>query len=431
MNLHVLKANFEMKKIIIHAMNFYPEMIGAGKYTGELAFHLSASGHTVEVITAPPHYPGWKVEKPYRAFAYRRENLRGLRIWRCPILTFGHVPGLWRALPPISFALLALPLAFFRVLWSRPDVVICVEPTIFSAPAVFLAARLIGARTILHVQDLEIDAAFAVGKLRANWLRWLGLKLERAMIQLSDRVVTISRKMQEALIHKGARHARTSVLRNWVDLSAIFPLDDGTRNAYRQELTLAGKCVVLYAGHIGAKQGLDILLECAELCADAKHLHFVICGEGPLKRELVARYGECANVSFLRLQPVERLNELLNLADIHVLAQGREVTDLVRPSKLAGMLASGRPVVATVEPGTELGQLLANVGVLTPPGDAASLAHAIRCIQPDALQRMGAKSRRLSVQFSAPEILEAFEALVIREEASCESPVSRRHASTR
>lgn len=401
------------KKILIHSMNFYPEFIGVGKYSGELAFNLSKKGHQVEVVAAPPHYPGWSVRAPYPTWRFLRETIQGVSVLRCPLFT-GNGGGLSRMLAPLSFAAFAAPAVFWRILRSRPDVVVCVEPTLFSAPAALLAGKLVGARTVLHIQDLEVDAAFEVGHLKGPRIRALANALEGALLRRFDLLVTISSQMRQALLRKGAPADRAIVLRNWVDLDAIRPLPPDAPNGYRDALGLAkDKFVVLYSGHMGRKQALDGVLDAARQCLDQPNLHFVIAGEGPVKAQLVEAYGQLPNVSFLPLQPLERLNELLNLANLHILPQTRAAADLVLPSKLGGMLASGRPVVATVDPETELGRLLRGAAVLTPPDDSAAIANAITSAATRDLSELVERGRVVAMQLSDKYILPRFEEALV------------------
>jgi Glycosyl transferase 4-like domain len=117
--------------------------------------------------------------------------------------------GVWRALAPLTFALTSAPTAVWRIFTTRPDVVLCVEPTLFSAPAALLAAKIVGAKTVLHVQDLEIDAAFAVGHLRGGILRKIAKLFEGAVLRSFDRVVTISNRMRDSLESKGVLSQRS------------------------------------------------------------------------------------------------------------------------------------------------------------------------------------------------------------------------------
>lgn len=363
-------------KTFIHGINFAPEMIGVGRYTGELAEHLSANGHNVEVVTAAPHYPGWTTQRPYSAWRYSNEMWNGVKVIRCPMLSHKPGRGIGRLLAPLSFALMAAPVVLWRILRSRPDAVMCVEPTLFSAPAAVLGAKLVGARCVLHVQDLEVDAAFAVGHLRGGFAQRVALGFERWMLRCFDRIVTISQRMRERLASKGISSERIAVVRNWVDLSAIKPLIGP--NAFRQELGLSDDAfVVLYGGHIGAKQALHLVFEAAESLAAHSNIHFVIAGDGPLKDQFKARFGHLPNVRFLPLQPEEKLCELLNLADLHVLPQDGSAADLMLPSKLGAMLASGKPVLVQANEGTELHDILHGHAILVGPGDVHGLTAAL------------------------------------------------------
>lgn len=381
------------RKIFMYSINYAPELSGVGRYSGELAEYLVRTGGSLEVLTTAPHYPGWSIRSPYRA-RYYRESDDGVTVWRCPIWLPQPMRGIWRLLAPLSFALSSGPVAIWRILKQRPQVVIVVEPTLFVAPLALLLSFLVGARTLLHVQDLEVDAAFAVRHLSGNWIRDFAFALERFLLRRFDQVVTISDQMRQQLLYKGVAPERASMIRNWVDLERIRPLS-GT-NPYRAELQIDPDAfVILYAGNIGAKQALNVVLDSAEMLVHERGIVFVIAGEGPEKPSLIARYGGLPNVKFLPLQPEARLCEFLCLPDLHVLPQDRRASDLVLPSKLGGMLASGRPLLVTADPGTELHTFLAGAASLVPSGDSVALANEIRrmadvggCCQPRTEPRL-------------------------------------------
>lgn len=367
----------QSRRLVIYGMNYAPEFAGIGRYTGEIAEHFAAMGVDVTVVTAPPHYPGWRVRDGYaNRFSRRREG--GVRVVRAPLLLRENMNGLWRLLAPLSFSATSAPLIVWEILARRPSIVICLEPTLFAAPAAIVAAKLTGARVVLYVQDLEVDAAFAMGHLgNSGVLKSLGYAFERLTMRGCDRIITISNRMAERLREKGVTASKVAVLRNWVDVRDIFPLDGS--NPYRAELGLEDQdFVVLYSGNIGAKQGLDVLLRAAELLErTVPRVKFIIAGEGPAKTALRKTYGRLSNVRFLPFQPKGRLNEFLNLPDLHALPQNKDAADLVLPSKLGGMLASGKRVIVTAEKGTELADFLASAAILVPPGDAVKLAEAI------------------------------------------------------
>jgi colanic acid biosynthesis glycosyl transferase WcaI len=368
-----------MARVLIYAMNYAPEIAGVGRCTGEIGEFLVASGHSVAVVTTPPHYPAWSVAPPYHAWRYSRERRGGMLIERCPLLLRRRMGGLWRLIAPLTFALSSAPVALWRALRFRPDVVLCVEPTLLAAPAALVAARLVGARAVLHVQDLEVDAAFAVGHLapRAG-LRRLALRFEHAALARFDGVLTVSDRMAERLVAKRVSRDRLVVVRNWVDLEAFRPPPFVGASAYRRELGIPGDAfVALYSGSIGAKQGFDELIEAARRLARRADIFFVIAGDGPAKLALAAQVADLPNVRLLPFQPAARLAEFLGLADLHLLPQAKEAADLVLPSKLAGMLASGRRILVAAAAGTELADFLGEAAILTPPGEPAALARAI------------------------------------------------------
>jgi colanic acid biosynthesis glycosyl transferase WcaI len=195
-----------------------------------------------------------------------------------------------------------------------------------------------------------------------------------------------------------------------VNTASIRPLAD-TDRCRRGWGIDPKKVVVLYHGNMGRKQGLKILIEVASRLQKRTDLLFLLCGEGPVRKELEAQARGLSNVRFLDLQPEEKLNELVNLADIHILPQRAGVADLVMPSKLSTMLASGRAVIATADEATELGQVIKKTGLLVPPEDASALQEAICDLANDPKQRarLGALGRQLAIQnWDGEKVLSGF-----------------------
>ncbi len=147
------------------------------------------------------------------------------------------------------------------------------------------------------------------------------------------------------------------------------------------------------------------------------NLRFVFCGNGAGRADLEARCAGLPNVTFLDLQPLERLGDLLTCADIHLLPQRADAADLVMPSKLTGMLASGRPVVVTAHPGTEVARVVEGCGRVVPPEQADVFADAIAALADDAEQRarFGAAARRYAEEnLDKDAVLRRFEAELLK-----------------
>jgi colanic acid biosynthesis glycosyl transferase WcaI len=312
-----------------------------------------------------------------------------------------------------SFAVSSLPLLLAHLRW-RPELVIAVAPSLLNAPAAWLIGRAARARTWLHVQDYEIDAAFGLGVLKGRRLRNAALAGEGWLMRRFDIVSSISQRMVEHGLRKGVSAMKLVELTNWVDVNAIFPLRRPSR--YRATLRIPDDTVVvLYSGNMGAKQGLTILAEVAQTLAHRTDIVFVFCGDGPSKADLVEHCAGLENCRFLSLQPAAHLNELLNLADIHVLPQRANAADLVMPSKLMGMLASGRAIIATAVEGTELSNVVSPVGLIVPPEDANALASAIERLAVDAefRHRQGISARNVATsRFSRESVMRRLDARI-------------------
>ena len=381
-------------KTLVLSLNFAPELTGIGKYSADMVDGLLARGHEVFVVCAPPHYPHWRVAEGYHALSYQFESPRpGLTVCRCPTWVPRRPGGLKRLLHLASFALSSLPVMLLLALW-RPATVFAVMPAMFAAPWAWLTARLCGARAWLHVQDFELDAAFELGLLRGRFARRLAQVIERRVLGGFDTVSTISHRMLVRLTAKGVAPGRASLLPNGIDLGKIRPITPS--QSMRRELGIADdQRVCLFAGTMNRKQGIHLLVQAARRLQLRRDVVIVLSGDGEFRATLQAQAQGLSNARFLDLCPAERFNELLNMADIHLLPQLRGAADLVMPSKLSGMLASGRPIIAAAAPGTEIATVVAGCGLVIEPECDAAFAGAIEQLSDDhgARQRMGAAAR--------------------------------------
>jgi len=406
-------------KVLLYGLNYEPELTGIGKYSGEMARWLADRGHQIQVITAPPYYPEWRIRAGHSGQRYmndRSVGQAGLSVLRCPLWVPSKVTGKTRILHLMSFALSSAPALFWKAITQRPEVIVLVVPTLVCAPVAILAGKLLRIPIWLHVQDFEIDAMHAMGIASSGgrWARRLTLSFESWLMKRFDRVSSISPNMVSRLLTKGVHPDRAIEFPNWVDVTMIRPQQTGRlANPVRQKLVLPDDAViVLYAGNMGQKQGIEVVLDAARLLADHPRLRFVLAGAGAALDNLKQQAQGLGNVQWLPLQPLELLNDLLNMADIHVLPQRADAADLVMPSKLTGALASGRPVVGTADAGTQLGDVLNACGVRVPPGDAQALANALAALadSPETLASLGTKGRQHALDhLSHTAVLTAFE----------------------
>lgn len=402
-------------KLLILGINFAPEMISTGLYTTGLAEAMARAGDRVEVVTAQPYYPAWKIFDGYPRFRWSRGVLAAgenrIRITHCPHYVPARPSGAKRILHHASFTLTAAPVMLWKALRFRPDLVFVATPALVPAPLGWAVARLCRAKAWLHVQDFEVEAAFATGMLKEqSTIGRLARAFDRWIHRRFDRVSSISEPMLAKLPGRGVAAERIVGLRNWANLSAVTPMPEGA-SGFRAEFGIVTPHVALYSGNIANKQGLEIIPAAARLLEGRKDLTFVICGDGPFLPELKRRSEGLSNIRFFPLQPTERLGDLLGLATLHLLPQIAGVADLVLPSKLTNMLASGRPVIATCEPETSLARAVTGCGEVVPPEDPPRFAAAIAALLDDPGRRAacGRAAREKAVEdWDAGRILARF-----------------------
>lgn len=383
-------------RILLYSPYYAPELISIGKYNTEAAQWLAARGHAVRVVTAAPHYPGWRTWSGWSAWRYTRELRDGVEVLRCPAWIPARPGGLARTLYALSHAAAALPVLLAAGRW-RPDVILAVEPPLLTYLPAWLAARVAGARAWLHVQDLEVDAAFELGIVRGRFARQLASRFESTLLRSADLVSTISGTMADRLAGKGLPPGAVAVFPNWVgELPADPPGLD-----YRRDLGIpADARVALYAGNMAGKQGLETIVQAARLLRGRQDVWFVLVGDGPSRASLQAAAEGLPQVRFLPLQPAEHLGALLRLAHVHMLPQRAAAADLVMPSKLGGMFASARATVAGARADTELSAVVAGRGLVVPPEDPEAFAGAITrlCDDPALAARFGAAAHDYAVR---------------------------------
>lgn len=378
-------------KILIYSLNFHPEIIGIGKYCGEMADWLKNNGYDVHVITAYPYYPSWKISNSYSKYLWSIEFINGVKVYRCPLWVPNNPTAIKRLIHLFTFTLTSFPVLFFHFFW-KPNIVFITEPPLFCAPSVIIFSKLLRCKAWLHIQDFEIDAAFEAKILNGKFLKKFCLFFERFLFKGFDVVSTISNQMLVKLISKGCPKSKTFLFQNWIHLA---PFEKCYANFfdYKKFLLIPDDSILaVYSGSIGTKQGLNLLANVASISQqngriNNRTIHFLFCGDGAGKGDLVNACANLSNVSFIELQPLVKLPSLLMSADVHLLPQLGGLGDLVMPSKLSGMLASGRPVIATAHPNSEIANIVHKCGFVVDPGDAYAFYSAlVKLVSSDSLR---------------------------------------------
>jgi colanic acid biosynthesis glycosyl transferase WcaI len=305
-----------------------------------------------------------------------RSELSGVEVVRVGSTAFDRSKLSLRALNYLTYIALSA-VEGLRV--PRPDVVVCMTDPPVIADVALVVAKRFGAPLVVVTQDVFPEVAVALKRLDNRALVFALRLATRVYLQRADRVVAIGERMRERLEAKGADGDRIVVIPNWVDVEELEP---GPRdNAWSREHGLDDKFVVMHSGNIGHAQDLDSLIRAATFLRDLEDLRIVLIGGGARREELkeLARLLE-VNVIFMGYQAREGLADSLSSADIHVVGLARGLAGYVVPSRLYGVLAVGRPVIAAAEDSSETANVVrgADCGVVVPPGRPELLARAIR-----------------------------------------------------
>lgn len=381
--------------LLFLSINYYPEFTGTGKYTHELA-HALTTDHDIdiEVISAAPHYPYWKVFDGYTNLGWSKSLEQGVTVYRSPCYIPATPSGLKRSLMEFTFILFAFPLSLYLACVKKYDAVVVISPSIFTFFLSLPHKLFRRSKIITHIQDLQVDMAVKTGQIRNPLSVKLLYRLERLILNSSDYLSTITNGMKEKLLAKLSHHRPIQIIPNWA--SELSNSNKSIEHIIPNAL-YADKFVCLYTGAMGQKQGLEILIETAKKLQTTDTV-FIIVGDGSAKAELIhaCEQQKLKNIHFFAPVEFDYLPEVLSIASLCLVIQKEDVADYVMPSKVTNYLQAYKPVLATCKPNTELYDLIhtEGVGVTVDPGCADQMAERILQLTADesTLQAMGKKS---------------------------------------
>jgi colanic acid biosynthesis glycosyl transferase WcaI len=392
--------------------SFYPDFGAVGQLLAELADDLVHKYDCrVTVVTgsslqtnaeAASNGNAWKI--------IHREQHDGVTVFRAKATTFGKERFTGRFANYLTYFFSAC-CAGLRV--PRQDVVVSTTDPPIIGLAGLLAARRSKAKFVFLCQDVFPEVATLLEDFHSpavnRALQWVN----RFLIRKADSVIVVGETMRTRLIEgKGADPAKTTVIHNWADCSAIEP--GPKQSSFSLANNLAGRFVVMHSGNVGLSQNLETLIEAAEQLRRYPAIVFVIVGEGVKKSSLeaMAEFNQLANVLFLPYQPKALLRESFGAADVFVISLKRGLAGYIVPSKLYGVLASGKPYIAAVDSDSEVAAITkaCDCGLLAEPGNAKDLAEKILMLHRDRAlaERLGANGRRSSFHYDRSNQIRAY-----------------------
>jgi colanic acid biosynthesis glycosyl transferase WcaI len=395
-------------RILLLIIQYPPDTNPTGRLMAQVAAGLREHGHSVDIITALPHYEQFRIRPEYRRRLFERE--RGpagdtLRLWVFASGAKGRM--LHRLASYLSFNALATVAGLLAR--QRYDVILAPNGSFFTGIAAAIIGAVRGTPFVYNVQDLYPEVPVQAGQLTSRYAI-AGLEhLERLMYRLAAQVSVIAPSFRASLLAKGVPPAKVAHIPNFVDTSFIRPLP--RHNAFSRAHGLDDRFVVSYAGNLGYVYDLLGVLEAAAHLAAHPDILFQIIGEGVGKPALAQRARELGltNVRILPFQPLDQLPLLRAAADIQLAPHKPGTSGYSLPSKVYEAMSSARPLLACADPGSDLARLVAAAGCgrCLPPGDPARLAAAILELRanPGLRQRMGESGRRYAEQHLARQVV--------------------------
>ena len=388
-------------KLQIFVPHFAPDNAPTGAVMTAIVGGLVEIGHEVEIVTSLPWYRETKIEAGWAGKLARIEKTDWGQIRRLHPFPAdkANIPA--RALAFGGFTGLAA--AYGAASKFPADAVLAMSPPITLGYAGWCSAKRRGVPFVFNIQDVFPDVAIELGVLKGKQAIRFFQAMERNLYNLSDAVTVLSDDLADnvrAKIAPGGSKVR--IIPNFVDTEAIkaTPAGDPT-NSYRQEFGLLDKTVVMYAGNVGFSQSLELMLEAARSLADRLDVMFVINGNGSGRAAFEADAADLPNITFVDYQPVERLPEVLAAADVHLVPLKRGLARSSVPSKFYSILAASRPVLASVDPGTELANLIESTdcGIAVEPENSAAFTAALAKLLDDpAMRKSAGESGRAFVE---------------------------------
>ncbi|MDQ3986888.1 MAG: glycosyltransferase family 4 protein [Actinomycetota bacterium] len=382
-------------RILLLIHHFPPDVNSTGLLMSQIFAKLAEEGHEVSVISTFPHYEGFRTWPQYRRKIFERSTHEGMNVTRVYSYTSGTKTMRRRLANYLSFNLFALLAGLFRR--GTYDLVFCTNGSFFSGVTGWLIARAKRARCVYNLQDLYPEVPVAQGQLKGRRSIKMLAAIEWFMYKRADHLVVITAAFRENLRDKGVSLNKVSIIPNFVDTEFITPLPK--ENEFSSKHGFDEKFLISHAGNIGYVYDLGTLLEAAHALRDQDDILFLIVGDGVARGELErkAKELELPNVRFMGFRPVEELPLLRAASDLQLSLYKSGSATYSMPSKVYEIMASGRPLLASADPDSDIRRLVESVGcgVCVTPGDPDALIDAIKSLfeDPAARESMGKRGR--------------------------------------
>lgn len=400
-----------MKSILLISQYFYPEMISTGHILTELLLELKKKGIKCSVICAQPTYYSRERVNP-------RIDHHGIDIVRTDNTQYDKNTKIGKILNSCSFFLLSSLLSLQSN--ASSPVVIVTNPPFLGLIGLILKVFM-KRPFILIIHDLYPDIAVNAGYLdKRSPVVAIWNHLNRFIFREASFIVGLGRDVNLIIEKRLPAKQKDKVvyIPNWADPSLIKPLDFND-NLFVQHLGLSNKFIVQYSGNMGLTHDMETIVEAANLLKDEDSIHFLLIGDGG-KRKIVERMivdYKLKNITMLPYQPRENLINSLSASHVSLISLESNARGLSVPSKLYGILASGRPAIALVPEDSEVALTLNEYecGLVVAPKDVSALVQSINWLKDHEDERasMGMRGYKAFLQnFTVAQCAEKYHSLI-------------------
>jgi colanic acid biosynthesis glycosyl transferase WcaI len=389
-------------RILVVTAYYYPDGGPAAPLYTTLCEALAQRGHDVKVITAVPHYPSGTVPEVYRGKKFSKTLENGVEVKRVGLPSINR-SNLSMRLVQFGFFQLRSTMASIR---TQYDVLLTHSPSLEVWLPLAYHAVIRNKPVVYSVHDVYPAVGITLGIFHQKFLIHLVTAMEKFCLHHARRVRILSDSFTPALQKLGVKEEKVTLIYDWADTESIHPLP--RENGFASEQGLLDHFVVLYAGNIGLSQGLESILDAAKRLADQSDIYFVFVGEGTGLQDLIekAKTYHLENVRFIPFQSRERVSEVFASADISIVSLRRDASLGSLPSKTFSIMASERPIIASVDPNSDTSILIqrAGCGVCVEPENPEQIVDAIRTLKRDPQLRLalGKKGRQYVLEHHSP-----------------------------
>ena len=383
-------------RLLVISPHFEPDTAPTGIIVTSLVEQWLEQGHQIEVVTSLPWYEKHEVENQWKGRLFRKEEKESLTVTRLHPFPQDKNKLLRRLVGFLAFSFLALIASVSK---KGPfDAVIVISPPLTLGTVGKAAAVRHRCKLLLNLQDIFPDIAITLGKIKSRSSIKVLEKYEKLTYSGTDSITVLSKDLEKNVnkkIESIKNPPQITVIPNFLISSSIKPQDRLTE--YRKEHHLGEKFVVMYAGNLGNSQSFELITDAAKKHEDRDDIVYVINGGGVMSSSLKQQANNLRNLVVIGYQPIERLPEVLATADLHLVPLRTGLGGMSVPSKIYSVFAAGRPVIASVDPGTEIERIVVESegGIVVPPDDFESFISAVEKLIEDSemLEEMGHKAR--------------------------------------